>query len=174
MSTQFDQMDDNQDHGDKMVTLSRSDIRKLEQAAQAAKTWENEVATLKRELAFRDAGINPSDPKLRYFVKGYDGEVTVDAIKAAATEAGFLGGEQPSVTAGMMGGAMAQQPPPWQQGPSPEELARLTQANVVTSGTPATAPSMDAAYFTALSSAKSEADVLSVMQRFGVPMPGVG
>lgn len=50
----------------------------------------SENAQLKRELAFTKAGINPDDPKMRYFVKGYEGELDAEAVKSAAIEAGFL------------------------------------------------------------------------------------
>jgi hypothetical protein len=32
-----------------------------------------------------------NDPKMKYFVNGYDGEISVDAIRSAALEAGFIG-----------------------------------------------------------------------------------
>jgi hypothetical protein len=53
------------------------------------------AADAERELAFLKAGINTDDPKMTYFVKGYDGDITADAIKAAATEAGFIGEQAP-------------------------------------------------------------------------------
>ena len=45
---------------------------------------------MKRELAFAKAGINPDDPRMKYFVKGYDGELTAEAVRQAAVEAGFI------------------------------------------------------------------------------------
>ena len=54
-----------------------------------------ELDGLKRTEAFRSAGINPNDPRQAYFVKGYDGEIDPEPIRAAAVEAGFItGGEQ--------------------------------------------------------------------------------
>lgn len=35
-----------------------------------------------RKLAFAEAGVPLSDPKSKYFVNGYDGELAVDAIKS--------------------------------------------------------------------------------------------
>lgn len=64
--------------------------RGLRQAARKGKKLESENQQLKRELAFFKAGIDIDDPRMRYFVKGYDGELTVDAVRGAATEAGFL------------------------------------------------------------------------------------
>ena len=49
---------------------------------------------MRRELAFARAGLPLDDPKMRYFVKGYDGEMTADAIREAALEAGFLASQQ--------------------------------------------------------------------------------
>jgi hypothetical protein len=51
---------------------------------------------MERDAAFRQAGIDPSDPKQSYFVKGYDGELKAEDIKRAATEAGFLESPAPS------------------------------------------------------------------------------
>lgn len=45
---------------------------------------------LKRENAFLKAGVNPEDSKAKWLVKGYDGELTPEAIKQAAVEAGLL------------------------------------------------------------------------------------
>ena len=36
------------------------------------------------------AGVDPNDPKYKYFVKGYDGELTPEAIRQAAEEASLI------------------------------------------------------------------------------------
>lgn len=64
--------------------------RGLRRAANKSKKLESELAALRRELAFTRAGIDPEDPKMKYFVRGYDGEMTADAVRQAALEAGFL------------------------------------------------------------------------------------
>ena len=64
--------------------------RGLRRAANKGKKLESENQQLKRELALFKAGIDTDDPRMRYFVKGYDGELTADAVRGAATEAGFL------------------------------------------------------------------------------------
>lgn len=69
------------------VTLSRKQIRSLEQKAARADAAE-------RELAFAKAGVDLADPKLSYFVKGYSGDLTPDAIKQEAVNAGFLAAPQ--------------------------------------------------------------------------------
>jgi len=67
----------------------------LRKAANRAKQLERELNELKRKVAFAEAGIATDDPKMRYFIKGYEGEMTAEAIKQAALEAGFLHTEQP-------------------------------------------------------------------------------
>ena len=66
------------------------DIKSLRRAANGKKQLEKEVADLKRELAFAKAGLPMNDPKMNYFVKGYEGDMTAEAIRQAALESGFL------------------------------------------------------------------------------------
>ena len=79
------------------------DIKSLRRAASGKKKLEQELADLRRELAFAKAGLPMNDPKMNYFVKGYDGEMTAESIRQAALEAGFLASqvqsEDPNVTA---------------------------------------------------------------------------
>ena len=70
--------------------------RGLRRAANKSKKLEQELANARRELAFTKAGINPDDPKMKYFVKGYDGDFTADAVRQAAVEAGFLASNEPN------------------------------------------------------------------------------
>ncbi len=69
-------------------------LRQLRQKAKRADELERELDTLRRERAFDLAGI-PDTPATKYFRRGYDGETTADAIKAAAIEAGFLDAPEP-------------------------------------------------------------------------------
>ena len=64
----------------------RQRMKKLEAEAKAGS-----VAI--RKLAFVEAGIPLNDPSTKYFVKGYDGEMTPDAIRAAALEAKLISGD---------------------------------------------------------------------------------
>ena len=82
----FDQDLDNEEQE------SASDLRK---AARRGAKAQKELEMLRKELAFYKAGISMDDPKMRYFVKGYDGEMTAEAIRAAALEAGFIASQQP-------------------------------------------------------------------------------
>lgn len=65
-------------------------IRTLREKAKEADQLRSQLAELNRREAFRDAGINPGDSKMSYFIKGYEGELTPDAIRAKAIEDGFL------------------------------------------------------------------------------------
>jgi len=69
---------------------SNSDWATLRRTASKAKKAEADALQAKRELAFLRAGVDLDDPRSTYFVKGYDGEVSVDAIRSAAIEAGFI------------------------------------------------------------------------------------
>jgi hypothetical protein len=75
--------------GPKTVRMTRENIDRLEGRAKLADQ-------LAREIAFLKAGVKPDDPKLSYFVKGYDGDLTPDAIRAEAVNAGFLPAPEPS------------------------------------------------------------------------------
>jgi hypothetical protein len=61
----------------------RKEIRegRKERARQAA-----ELAASKREIAFVRAGVDDSTPLGKMFVKGYEGEATVESIRTAAEE----------------------------------------------------------------------------------------
>jgi hypothetical protein len=77
----------------------RARMRELEQQVKAfeAKAKEAEAAT--RELAFVKAGVDPDSAAAKYFVKGYDGELTAEAIRAAAEEASLIPSQRKEVAA---------------------------------------------------------------------------
>ena len=50
-----------------------------------------ELDALRREKTFRSAGLDPDDSRVKYFVKGYDGELDAEAIRQEAMAAGVLG-----------------------------------------------------------------------------------
>lgn len=92
----YDDDDDDTDiDGDAQPERSSSEWAKLRRAEKARDKAVKELDALRRQNAFRDAGIDPNDPRLSYFVKGYEGEPTADAIKAEALKAGFLQPEVP-------------------------------------------------------------------------------
>lgn len=112
MSDQYNDIDDD-DRGDE-------DFKNLRAKARKADQYERELAQAKRELAFVRAGVPLDDPKMTYFVKGYDGDLEPDAIRTAAIEAGFM------------------QAPPAQSDPV-VEAAAAGQAAVMAASTGATA-----------------------------------
>lgn len=79
---------DNQDQTDEkpFVRMKREDIQALEQAAQKAKDMEG----VQRELAMTKAGVDTDSPVGKMFLKAYEGELTKEAVIAAAQEVGLL------------------------------------------------------------------------------------
>ena len=63
--------------------------RELEAKAKRADELEAQVQQMQRKEVFRDAGLDPSNKITEYFMKGYEGELSVDAIQAEATSAGL-------------------------------------------------------------------------------------
>jgi hypothetical protein len=68
----------------------RARMKQLEKEAKELRKQVAEFSVAQRELAFVKAGIDPASPQAKYFVKGYDGELTSDAIRAAAEEAQLI------------------------------------------------------------------------------------
>lgn len=67
------------------------DIRQLREKAKKADQMAAEMTTLKRDLAMARAGVNLDSPTGKLFYKAYDGEPTVEAVTAAASEYGLIG-----------------------------------------------------------------------------------
>ena len=63
--------------------------RELEAKAKRADELEAQVQQMQRKEVFRDAGLDPSNKMTEYFMKGYEGELNVEAIQAEATSAGL-------------------------------------------------------------------------------------
>lgn len=135
------------DEPDSQTPEPNDDIRRLREKAEGFDKATAELAAVNRRLAFAEAGL-PAAPWRTYFDKGYEGELTAEAIKAAATEAGFL--EAPK--------------PPEQT--TPEE--RATHGRVADASAGATsAPPVDwAAEYAA---AKTPEQVMAIVQRQGIP-----
>lgn len=75
---------------DSAQTESEPNFRRaMEARAKAGDEALVKLAALERTLLFRDANIDPSSKKNEYFIKGYDGELTVDAIREEATAVGL-------------------------------------------------------------------------------------
>jgi hypothetical protein len=131
----------------------------LRRAANKAKKLEAELNSLRRELAFAKAGIPMNDPRMSYFVKGYEGELEADAIREAAEEAGFLQAEQ----------AQQQAPQVSQQAPEAAATQRVMRASV---GAATEDISEDAA-IARMEEAMQEGGIealLEVAQQYGIPI----
>lgn len=68
----------------------RSRMKQLEKELQESKQALAEAEALKREVAFMKAGVPMDNPMAKYFVKGYDGEISAEAIRLAAEEANLI------------------------------------------------------------------------------------
>ena len=75
----------------------RARMRDLEQQVKAFEAKAKEAEAAQRELAFVKAGVDPDSAAAKYFVKGYDGELTPEAIRAAAEEANLVSSEKKEV-----------------------------------------------------------------------------
>lgn len=84
-------MADDYDDNDQTDLVPRSQIRQLEEKAKKATELEARLVEMERRAAFSEAlGTAATDPKVKYFIKGYDGELTAEAIRNEALEAGVL------------------------------------------------------------------------------------
>lgn len=76
-----------------VITELRRKLREAEGAAQGQTAATARAETAERRLAILTAGVDPAKPGADWFVKGYDGEMTPEAIKKAAGDAGLLAGQ---------------------------------------------------------------------------------
>ncbi len=72
----------------------RAQLRNLEAKNKELEAKLLQATEAQRKLAFVEAGVDFSAPISRYFVKAYDGEMTADAIRQAATEANLISATQ--------------------------------------------------------------------------------
>jgi len=75
----------------------RERMKQLETENAALKAKAEQASQAERELAFVKAGIDPNNPLSKYFMKGYEGDLNPDAIKAAALEAQLISDGKPQV-----------------------------------------------------------------------------
>lgn len=132
--------------------------RRIEDSNRKAREAEDRAAAAERELAFAKAGLPLDDPKMSYFVKGYEGEVTPEAIRAAAEQAGFL----------------SNQTAPEPQVPAQELAAHQAAAQLVAGAQTDTAWAglvhENPQYQAEMRSARSQDDVLAIMAKYGSPI----
>ena len=91
MSDQFyeDDFDEDDEQPDK-PERSNAEWAELRRAKKAAEKALKELESLKAEREFEKAGLDLDDPRVAYFKKGYDGDLTAEAIRAEAVKAGFI------------------------------------------------------------------------------------
>lgn len=65
-------------------------IKNLREKAKKA----DQVPDLERKVAVLEAGVNTSTPLGKMFLKSYDGELSPEAIQAAAAEVGLVEGQR--------------------------------------------------------------------------------
>ena len=70
---------------------------RLKDAEARASDAEDRASSYERRDTFRSAGLDPDDARVKYFVKGYEGELDAEAIRQEATAAGFLGVDSPQM-----------------------------------------------------------------------------
>lgn len=71
------------------VVAQREHIKRLEEQLR-------DKAGLERKVAFLEAGVDISSKAGAYFVKGYEGELDAEAIRAEAEELGLVRGGAPA------------------------------------------------------------------------------
>jgi hypothetical protein len=129
------------------ASIPVEDLRNMRAAAKGRKEAEERAQAAERKLAFVEAGVNLTDPKAQYFIKGYDGEIDPEKIRDAAMSAGFISAPQV---------------------PADEAAAnqRITQAsdNATAIG--------EVDWESEYAKATNEAEVLAVARRKGTPIAG--
>jgi hypothetical protein len=75
----------------RMAQLPRAEVRRFEKDRKERDALKAQMAAYERQLVFAKAGIDADEQAHKWFVNGYDGELTVDAIKAAAIAARLIG-----------------------------------------------------------------------------------
>jgi hypothetical protein len=68
----------------------RAQLRNLEAKNKELEAKLLQATEAQNKLAFVEAGVDLNAPISRYFIKGYDGEMTAEAIRQAATEANLI------------------------------------------------------------------------------------
>jgi ribosomal protein L12E/L44/L45/RPP1/RPP2 len=75
---------------------------RVKDAEERASSAEDRLSSYERRDTFQSAGLDLSDARVKYFVKGYEGELDAEAIRQEAMAAGFLGDNAPPVQAEAM------------------------------------------------------------------------
>ncbi len=80
---------------------------RAKEAEQEAASMAAQLESYQRRDTFRSAGLDPDDDRVKYFVKGYDGELDAEAIRQEAMAAGFIGEDSPMPQPSVMNDALA-------------------------------------------------------------------
>lgn len=92
---EFDDDHDDDDTDEQPTSQRESkDIRQLRAQAKKAKTLEEENAQLRKENVFSKVAL-PDTPQAKYFRETYQGDLSPEAILAAAQAHGFVEVEEP-------------------------------------------------------------------------------
>ena len=141
-----------------LETEDANDIRSLRKAANASKKLRAELDALKREIAFAKAGIPMDDPKMNYFIKGYDGELDPAAIRETALQAGFIAPPQQE---------------PSQAVKAQQQQAHMAQQRIMAASAGAMSEDIsEAAALSRMESAMSEGGIealMDVVRQYGIP-----
>lgn len=100
MENNYDEEDFSTEELDNSTEDSSKDrkwVRELEKRAKGAEAAKAEAEAAKRELSLLKAGIDLNSPQGKLFAKAYDGEYSVDAVRAAAEEYGVLEAAKPEI-----------------------------------------------------------------------------
>ncbi len=73
---------------------ARAHMRKLEKENREIKKMLAEAQEARKEIAFIKAGLDMNHPMAKYFMKGYDGEISPEAISTALAEAQLITPQQ--------------------------------------------------------------------------------
>lgn len=84
MSDSNSQYEDEQDDQEQRNTPVRKHINALEAKVKEQAAMLEAGAAAQREMAFIKAGVDTSAPAAKYFVSGYTGDLTPEAIRAEA------------------------------------------------------------------------------------------
>ena len=80
---------------------------RAKEAEQQAAEMASQLQSYQRRDTFRSAGLDPDDARVKYFVKGYDGELDATAIREEARAAGFIGADAPMPEPNLTNDALA-------------------------------------------------------------------
>ena len=92
----------NSDSGAASTSESKPNWRRdlenrLKEAEDRASAAEEQLSGYERRDTFQSAGLDLNDTRVKYFVKGYEGELNAEAIREEAMAAGFLGDNNPAI-----------------------------------------------------------------------------